>query len=90
MKKNLLFTLFTLALFSCNRPSTQDFEKGKKILLTQGFTEVECTGAIDECCNLKSPFSGHSTGFKAKNNRGEVIEGCFCSDNNEGLTIKFK
>lgn len=84
MKKILIFLSIIMLSISCS--SDSDFEKGKKQLEQQGYTNIENTGHKWFCCDKND---GWSTGFKCKNNKGEVVEGCFCSAAFKGVTIRF-
>lgn len=86
MKKILITLLLTSLLVSC-LSSTNDFEKGKKQLEQQGYTDVENTGYNFFCCDEKDTFS---TGFKCKNKNGDIVTGCFCSNVFKGITIRFE
>lgn len=81
----LLLGVLFLTLTSCT--SDSDFEKGKKQLEQQGYTDVENTGHEWFCCDDKDTYS---TGFECKNAKGEVVEGCFCSTVLKGVTIRFE
>lgn len=84
--KRIIFSLFISAtVLSCS--SKNDFEKGKQQLEQQGYTDVENTGHRIFCCDDKDDFS---TGFKAKDKKGNVIKGCFCSGFTKGVTIRFE
>jgi hypothetical protein len=85
MKKLLHAILFIAILSNCT--SDEDFEKGKKQLLNQGYTEIENTGHSSFCCGKDDNFS---TGFKCKDKNGNIVEGCFCSSAFKGITIRFK
>lgn len=88
MKKLLsiaIAILFTLSLTSCT--SDKDFEKGKRMLEAQGFTNVINTGHNYFCCDDKDSFS---TGFKATAKDGTTIKGCFCSSLFKGVTIRYE
>jgi hypothetical protein len=57
-------------LVSCT--SNNDFENGKQQLDSQGYTEIVNTG--HSYCDDKDTYS---TGFKAKDRRGNIVKGCF-------------
>lgn len=81
----LLLGIIFLTLTNCT--SNSDFDKGKKQLEQQGYTDVVNTGHEWFCCDEKDTFS---TGFKCKNAKGETVEGCFCSTALKGVTIRFE
>jgi hypothetical protein len=88
MKKSLIKSLviaFSLLTLGCT--SDSDFEKGKKILEDQGYTEVENTGHNYFCCDEKEAYS---TGFRCKDKKGNIVEGCFCSSLGKGVTIRYE
>lgn len=80
-----LFIVFIIALVGCT--SSEDFDKGKRILENQGFTNVVNTGYQTWCCDDKETYS---TGFRAIDKAGNTVEGCFCSAAFKGVTIRFK
>lgn len=73
-----------LALASCT--SSNDFEKVKKQLEAQGYTNVERDGYAMFCCSNEDSFK---TGFKAISPQGKKVEGCACSGVLKGITIRF-
>ena len=79
--------LAALAMAASACSSSNDFEKGKKILEQQGYREIKNTGYEMFCC---SEDDGYSTGFEAKAQNGEIIKGCFCSSLGKGVTIRFE
>lgn len=83
MKKVIII----LSLFFIGCSSSNDFDKGKEQLAQQGYTDIKNTGHKFFCC---SDDDNYSTGFSAKNIKGEVVEGCFCSALGKGVTIRFK
>jgi hypothetical protein len=83
MKKLLSILLISL-LLGCT--SSNDFEKGKKQLEQQGYTDIENTGYNFFCCDKNDSFS---TGFKCKDKDGNVVTGCFCSALMKGVTVRF-
>jgi len=85
MKKIIFILAIMIVLSSCT--SDNDFEKGKKQLEQQGYTEIENTGYTMFCCDKKDTFS---TGFKCKDKKGNVVKGCFCSSVLKGVTIRFE
>ena len=78
---------FALSMAGCT--SDNDFEKGKKQLETQGYTDVENTGYNAFCCSNDDSFS---TGFKCKDKDkdGNTVKDCFCSGVGKGVTIRFE
>lgn len=85
-KGNLIALLFILILLTgCT--SDKDFSNGKRQLENMGYTEVVNTGYNSFCCSDKETYS---TGFSAKDKKGEVVKGCFCSANLKGVTIRFE
>lgn len=84
MRKTII-AVSILALSSCT--SDSDFDKGRSQLEQMGYTDVKNTGYSLFCCSEKDQFS---TGFSAKNKKGETVEGCFCSSIVKGITIRFK
>jgi hypothetical protein len=85
MKRKLIFITLVLLLTSCT--SDSDFNKGKKQLEQQGYTDVKNTGYDWFCCDDKDTFS---TGFKAKDSNGMTVKGCICSGVLKGITIRFE
>jgi hypothetical protein len=84
MKKTITILSLVL-LLSCS--SSNDFNKGKKQLENQGYTNIVNTGHKFFCCGEDDEFS---TGFKALDSKGYEVEGCFCSSILKGVTIRFK
>jgi len=89
LKNKISNTLYTLCVVilctSCT--SSSDFEKGKKQLEQQGYTDIENTGWAAFCCSDEDTFS---TGFKAKDKQGRTVKGCFCGGVLKGVTIRFE
>jgi hypothetical protein len=83
--KKILFTICVFTFVSCS--SNNDFQKGKKQLEQQGYTDVKNTGYEVFCCGKDDTFS---TGFEAKDKNGKIVKGCFCSQWLKGLTIRFE
>jgi hypothetical protein len=84
MKKIVL--VFLVAIFnSCT--SDNDFNKGKRQLEMQGYSDVVNTGYTVFCCDEKDTFS---TGFLCKDKSGNYVKGCFCSSPIKGITIRFE
>jgi hypothetical protein len=86
MKKIIFIIIFALFTFS-NCTSDNDFEKGKKQLIQQGYKGVENNGYSWFCCDEKDSFS---TGFTAIDEKGGKINGCICSGVLKGITIRFE
>lgn len=84
MKKIIIAILFLITT-SCT--SSNDFEKGKQQLESQGYTEVKNTGWSAFCCDEKDSFS---TGFSCKDKSGREVKGCICSGVLKGITIRFE
>ena len=82
MKKLLIIAL---VLGGCS--SDNDFQKGKKQLIQQGYTNVKQTGYKFFCCDEKDQFS---TGFTAMAKDSTIVEGCMCSGIVKGVTIRFQ
>ena len=86
INKYFLYTLCVVILCtSCT--SSSDFEKGKKQLENQGYTNVKDTGYNWFCCSDKDTFS---TGFTALDKKGNKVKGCICSGVLKGVTIRFE
>lgn len=83
MKKALIISI--LVLMGCS--SEDDFQKGKRQLELQGYTNIESTGYDWFCCSDKDTYS---TGFKAMAKDSTIVEGCICSGVFKGVTIRFK
>ena len=79
--------VLALAILLSSCTSSNDFEKGKKQLEQQGYTDVKNTGYNLFCCDEKDSFS---TGFESKDKNGNVVKGCFCSSFLKGVTIRFE
>jgi hypothetical protein len=62
--KKILFTICVFTFVSCS--SNNDFQKGKKQLEQQGYTDVKNTGYEVFCCGKDDTFS---TGFEAKDKK---------------------
>jgi hypothetical protein len=77
--------LVAVVLFGCT--SLSDFDKGKKQLEQQGYTDVKNTDYNFFCCDVKDAFS---TGFECKDKNGNIVKGCFCSNVLKGVTIRFE
>lgn len=80
MKK--LFAIIVIAsLAGCSAP-----ERAKRVLDNSGYTEIEITGYSPFSCGEDDTFS---TGFKAKNANGKVVEGTVCSGWFKDGTVRF-
>jgi len=85
MKKLLLISLLS-CLIGCQ--NTEDFEKGKRQLEAQGYTEITTTGYDAWCCGEDDDYS---TGFTARDPKGNFTTGCICSGMlGKGVTIRYK
>lgn len=89
LQSAIVLTAFVLmsVIFLTSCSSNKDFEKGKKQLEMQGYTDVENTGYNAFCCDAKDSYS---TGFKCKDKQGNVVKGCICSAVLKGITIRFE
>ena len=85
IKFAIFAVLFSLALTSCT--SNSDFEKGSKILESQGYSNVQNTGHSYFCCDEKDTYS---TGFTAVGKDGTIVKGCFCSNLLKGITVRYE
>lgn len=85
MEKILCIMLSIIVFTGCT--SNSDFNKGKKQLEHQGYTEIKNTGYIMFCCDPKDNFS---SGFIATDKSGDEVEGCICSGFLKGITIRFE
>lgn len=77
--------LLVAVLFGCT--SSNDFEKGKKQLEAQGYTDVKNTGWSAFCCDENDTYS---SGFTAKDKNGNAVKGCICSGIMKGITIRYE
>jgi hypothetical protein len=84
---NTLYTLLCVVILCTRCTSSNDFEKGKKQLEQQGYTDIKNTGWAAFCCSDEDTFS---TGFKAKDKQGRTVKGCFCGGVFKGVTIRFE
>ena len=81
MKKVIL--LATVLVFTgCTQP-----EKAEKLLKQHGFSEVEITGWKPFIASKGEVFS---TGFRAKAQNGETVEGAVTGGILKGSTIRFE
>ena len=85
MKKAIIYLTLMVVFTQCQ--SLDDFEKGKKQLESQGYTEVKNTGLDMFCCDQKDEFT---TGFVCKDKSGNIVRGCICSGIYKGITIRYK
>lgn len=85
MKKIILTIFSAVYLFACT--SSNDFNNGKNQLENMGYTDVVKTGYSFFCCGKDDSYS---TGFTAKNKKGETVRGCMCSAIGKGITIRFE
>lgn len=79
----ILLGLFALTMFGCT--SENDFQKAKRQLEQQGYTNVTKTGYKVFCCSDEDDFS---TGFEATDKQGNKVTGCACSKYLKGVTIR--
>ena len=88
MKKLITYAFFTTVfLLNTSCTSKNDFYNGKNQLENQGYTDVVDTGYNAFCCSDRDNFS---TGFKAKDKKGNEVKGCICSGLLKGITIRFE
>ncbi len=83
--RKIITTITLILLIGCTNDN--DFEKAKKQLTQQGYTNIKNTGYSFLCCDEKDSFS---TGFSATDKDGNKIKGCICSGVFKGVTIRFK
>ncbi len=84
---NEIYTVLCVVILCTSCTSSNDFEKGKKRLENQGYTNVKDTGYNWFCCSDKDTFS---TGFTALDKSGDKVKGCICSGVLKGVTIRFE
>lgn len=70
-----------IALLGCTDP-----DRAKSVLSKSGYTEVVVTGYSPFSCGEDDSFS---TGFRAKNPAGQIVEGTVCSGLIKDGTIRF-
>lgn len=85
MKKIIIVAITFFALTNCT--SDNDFEKGKRQLEQQGYTNVKNTGYNFFCCSDKDSYS---TGFECTDKDSNIVKGCICSGVLKGITIRFE
>jgi hypothetical protein len=85
MKKIIVVLAAVSILSSCT--SENDFNKGKRQLEQQGYTNIKNTGHSWFGC---SDDDTYSSGFEATDNNGNKIKGAFCSGVLKGITIRFQ
>jgi hypothetical protein len=78
MKRFLFLTVFALG---CTDESAT-----RETLRKAGFTEVQTTGYSAFACSEDDNFS---TGFRAKNPQGQVVEGTVCCGFLKSCTVRF-
>lgn len=76
MFKTIAIALLALAVTACSAPETAE-----SALKKEGFTDIQITGYSPFSCSKDDTFS---TGFRARNVQGQVVEGTVCS----GLVFK--
>ncbi len=75
------------ALFSATALSACTDNKGAQEALTKaGYTDIETTGYKMFACSEDDNFA---TGFRARNARGQVVEGTVCGAVFKGSTIRY-
>ena len=78
----VLATAFAAATVSgCTAPDT-----AYRTLESSGYTDIQLTGYKPFSCSKDDTFS---TGFVAKNPRGQVVEGTVCSGWLKNGTVRF-
>ncbi len=81
MTKLLPAIALVLALAACS-----DGDTARRVLMQQGYTEIEITGWSPFSCSQDDTFS---TGFQAKSPAGLRVTGTVCSAFFKGATIRF-
>lgn len=80
--KKFTFVILAVVLAACT-----DEAGTRKTLRNAGFTDVEITGYSWWACGDDDTFH---TGFRAKNPRGETVEGTVCCGGlTKGCTVRF-
>ncbi len=82
MKRKILTILLAVILYSCT-----DDKSARKVLSSQGYTDIVLTGY--ECFEC-SEDDFYSTGFIAKSITGEQVEGVVCGGLFKSQTIRLK
>jgi hypothetical protein len=72
---------FTATLVACT-----DDENTVRTLKASGFTDIQTTGYAAFACSDSDTFH---TGFRAKNPRGDVVEGVVCCGMMKACTVRF-
>lgn len=81
MKSLICILLLLVCLAGC----TSEIN-AKRILIDQGYTDIQFTGYRPFSCGDEYTFQ---TGFKAKNAIGRQVSGTVCSGWMKGASIKF-
>jgi hypothetical protein len=82
MKRCLLCLLAVFAAAGCT-----DETAARRALEYSGFSDVKITGYSYFGCDKHDTFS---TGFEARNPKGQFVEGVVCSGWMKGATIRFE
>lgn len=77
----VLITFTALSFVACTDESAT-----KETLRKSGYTEIQTTGYKAFSCSDSDSFS---TGFRAKNPKGEVVEGVVCCGLMKSCTVRF-
>jgi hypothetical protein len=85
--KTRIASLLILIIMLSACTSDNAFDKGKRQLEQQGYSDIKSTGYDWFCCSDKDTFSN---GFTAKDSKGNVVEGCICSGILKGVTVRFE
>lgn len=87
MKNNRILAAFGLAAAAASLSACSDAPTAKRTLEKAGYTDIQTTGHKFFTCGEDDTFS---TGFRAKNPRGDTVEGAVCSGLLfKGATIRF-
>ena len=79
--KKILPIAIIFSLCSCSNPS-----ESRRTLENSGYSDIETDGfAPLSCC--KDDF--YSTKFKARNTKGQMVEGVVCGAPLKGYTVRF-
>lgn len=84
---NAIYMVLCVVILFISCTNISDFDKGKKQLENQGYTNIKNTGYNWFCCDDKDTFS---TGFTALDKNGNKVKGCICSGILKGVTIRFE